>query len=110
MLLTHSPYAEAPVTRADDYAKAYGLTLEMAQAVRAATDLQVFVALGPYPVELMHVRETPGHESAIESMKRAIDLAATHIREGRAVAAGEIGRPHPPAGAELIRASNDTVL
>ena len=110
MLLTHSPYAEAPVTRADDYEKAYGLTLEMAQAVRAATDLQVFVALGPYPVEFIHLRETLGHESAMESMKRAIDLAATHIREGRAVAFGEIGRPHFPVGVEIIRACNDIVL
>src|SRR5438552_12309159 len=97
MLLTHSPYAEAPVTRADDYAKAYGLTLEMAQAVRAATDLQVFVALGPYPVEFMHLRETLGHESAMESMERAIDLAATHIAKGTASAFAKIGRRHFPA-------------
>src|SRR5207247_748364 len=56
------------------------------------------------------LRETLGHESAMESMERAIDLAATHIREGRAVAFGEIGRPHFPVGAEIIRACNDIVL
>src|SRR5947209_20408130 len=79
----------------------------MAQAVRAATDLQVFVALGPYPVEFIHLRETLGHESAMESMKRAIDLAAIHIREGRAVAFGEVGRPHFPVGADIVEACND---
>src|SRR5207245_7699747 len=60
ILLTHSPYPEAPITRADDYRAAYGLTLSMADAVRTATHLKVFVALGPYPVEFIHLRETPG--------------------------------------------------
>ena len=109
ILLTHSPYAEVPITRADDYEKAYGLTLSMADAVRAATRLQVFVALGPYPVEFMDLREALGHESANNAMKHAIDLAATHIREGRAIAFGEIGRPHFPVGADIIRACNDVV-
>ncbi len=109
ILLTHSPYAEVPITRANDYEKAYDLTLAMADAVRAATHLQVFVALGPYPVEFIDLRKTLGHEDAIDGMKRAIDLAANHIREGRAVAFGEIGRPHFPVGADIIRACNELV-
>ena len=110
ILLTHSPYAEVPITRADDYEKAYGLTLSMADAVRAATRLQVFVALGPYPVEFIDLRETLGHESAMDAMERAIDLAANHIREGRAVAFGEIGRPHFAVDADIVRACNDLVV
>lgn len=109
ILLTHSPYAEAPITRASDYERAYGLTLSMADAVRAATQLQVFVALGPYPVELIELRKTLGHEAAMDAMRRAIDLAANHIREGRAVAFGEIGRPHFPVDANIIEACNDIV-
>ncbi len=110
ILLTHSPYAEVPITRAGDYEKAYGLTLAMADAVRAATHLQVFVALGPYPVEFIDLRETLGQEAAMDAMKRAIDLAATHIRERRAVAFGEIGRPHFPVDAEIVRACNEIVV
>jgi len=110
ILLTHSPYVEVPITRADDYEKAYGLTLAMADAVRAATHLQVFVALGPYPVEFIDLRETLGHEAAIDARKRAIDLAATHIRERRAIAFGEIGRPHFPVDAGIVRACNDLVV
>jgi TatD-related deoxyribonuclease len=110
ILLTHSPYAEVPITRADDYEKAYGLTLAMADAVRVATHLQVFVALGPYPVEFIQLRETLGHESAMDAMKRAIDLAANDIRQGRAIAFGEIGRPHFPVGADIIRACNELVV
>ena len=110
ILLTHSPYAEVPITRAADYEKAYGLTLAMADAVRAATHLQVFVALGPYPVEFIQLRETLGHESATDAMKHAIDLAANDIRQGRAVAFGEIGRPHFPVGEDIIRACNNLVV
>jgi len=109
ILLTHSPYAEVPITRADDYEKAYGLTLAMADAVRAATHLQVFVALGPYPVEFIQLREALGPEAAMEAMKSAIDLAANHIRERKAVAFGVIGRPHFPVGADTIRACNEIV-
>src|SRR5437667_9496183 len=82
----------------------------MADAVRAATHLQVFVALGPYPVEFIDLRETLGREAAMDAMKRAIDLAANHIRERRAVAFGEIGRPHLPVEAEIVRACNETVV
>jgi len=109
ILLTHSPYAEVPITRVDDYERAYGLTLAMADAVRAATHLQVFVALGPYPVEFIDLRQTLGHGAAVDAMKRAIDLAANHIRERRAVAFGEIGRPHFPVDAGIVRACNDLV-
>ncbi len=109
ILLTHSPYPEVPIARTDDYRAAYGLTLSMADAVRAATHLQVFVALGPYPVEFIHLRETLGEESAVDAMRRAIDLAAKYIREGEAIAFGEIGRPHFPVGADIVRACNDLV-
>ena len=109
MLLTHSPYPEAPITCADDYRAAYGLTLSMADAVRAATHLRVFVALGPYPVEFIHLKETLGEAPATDAMTHAVDLAAEHIREGRAVAFGEVGRPHFPVGPDIVRACNDIV-
>ncbi len=109
ILLTHSPYPETPITRADDYRAAYGLTLSMADAVRAATRLQVFVALGPYPVEFIHLRETLGEASAVDAMTGAIDLAAKYVRERKAVAFGEVGRPHFPVSPDIVRACNGIV-
>src|SRR2546427_11581801 len=109
ILLTHSPYAEVPIARADDYEKAYGLTLAMADAVRAATHLQVFVALGPYPVEFMHLRETLGHEAAMVAMKRAVDLAGNHIRQRRAGAFWGKRRTQFSRGAGNIRAGDELV-
>src|SRR2546428_5145647 len=79
----------------------------MAEAVRAATGVQVFVALGPYPVDLLNLRETIGSAAAVDAIRKGIDLAAAHIAGERAVAFGEIGRPHFPVDAEIVTACNE---
>jgi TatD-related deoxyribonuclease len=106
ILLTHSPYEDIPIRRAEDYDRAYGKTLAMADAVRRATTLQVFVAVGPYPVEFLGLREVIGLEAAIEAMQSGIDRAAGLIADGRAIAFGEIGRPHFPVPAEILAGCN----
>ena len=110
ILLTHSPYEDIPIRRAEDYAKAYGKTLAMADAVRASTAIQVFVALGPYPVEFLRLRETVGPDAALDVMRGGLDLATGHIAEGRAVAFGEIGRPHFPVPGDVVGACNDLLV
>ena len=65
ILLTHSPYDEIPIHRAEDYDKAYAKTLAMAEAVRKATHVQVFVALGPYPVDFLGLQGAIGRAPAI---------------------------------------------
>ena len=60
LMLTHSPYDDIPIRRAGDYDLAYDRTLSMARAVRDATHLKVFVALGPYPVDLLPLQESIG--------------------------------------------------
>ncbi len=106
-LLTHSPYEDIPIRRGEDYGPAYEKTLRMADAVRAATAVQVFVALGPYPVDFLHLRESLGLATAIDAIRKGIDLAAVHIAEEKAVAFGEIGRPHFPVDAEIVTACNE---
>ncbi len=107
ILLTHMPYDEVPIRRGEDFGVAYSKTLAMADAVRAATSLQVFVALGPYPVELLALRTAIGPQGAVEAMRQGIDEAARHIAEGRAIAFGEIGRPHFPVASDAVSACND---
>ncbi len=109
ILLTHTPYDDVTISHPEDYERAYRKTLAMADAVRAATALQVFVALGPYPVEFLHLKEVLGFEAAVDAMRQGIDLAARHIAQGKAVALGEIGRPHFPVGPEVVSACNDVL-
>jgi TatD-related deoxyribonuclease len=106
-LLTHAPYDDMPINGGKDYGPAYEKTLRMADAVRAATGLQVFVALGPYPVDFLHLRERLGFAAAMDAMREGIDLAAVRIAEQKAVAFGEIGRPHFPVDAEILTACNE---
>ena len=105
-LLTHMPYEDIPIQRGEDYGTAYEKTLRTADAVRAATTIQVFVALGPYPVDLLHLRESVGLAAAMDEMQKGIDLAAVHIADQKAVAFGEIGRPHFPVDADVVTACN----
>ncbi|HEY6148012.1 MAG TPA: TatD family hydrolase [Thermoanaerobaculia bacterium] len=109
ILLTHSPYDEIPIRRAEDFDEAYAKTLAMGDAVRKATRLQVFVALGPYPVEFLRLREAIGPSAAIEVMRSGIDRAARVIASQEAVAFGEVGRPHFPVS-ELILAECNRLL
>jgi len=106
LLLTHAPYEEAPIRDGEDYAHSYQITLDLAEAVRQGTSLQVFVALGPYPVELVWLAETGGIDRAERALAQGLDLAADHVRVHRAIALGEVGRPHFPVSSELWAASN----
>jgi TatD-related deoxyribonuclease len=106
ILLTHSPYDDIPIRHAEDYEKAYRKTLSMADAVRTATRLQVFVALGPYPVEFLTLRESLGREAAMDVIRSGIDRAAGFIADGKAIAFGEIGRPHFPAPVDVLADCN----
>ncbi|MFA5895389.1 MAG: TatD family hydrolase [Thermoplasmata archaeon] len=106
LLLTHSPYEDITISHGSDYDRAYQKTLGMADAIRAGTKLQVFVALGPYPVECLHLKEVLGFEGAIAAMRQGIDLASRYIAQGKAVAIGEVGRPHFPVGPDVMQTCN----
>jgi len=106
LMLTHSPYDDIPIRRAEDYETAYARTLDLARQVREQTCLKVFVALGPYPVDLLSLRDSIGLAGAAEVLQRGVDTAGRHVAEGDAVAIGEVGRPHFSVDADAWRASN----
>ncbi len=107
LMLTHSPYQDIPIRRAEDYEAAYARTLDLARQAREATRLKVFVALGPYPVDLLALRESLGLTAAAAVLKRGVDVAGRRVADGEAVAIGEVGRPHFPVDPEVGRASNE---
>ena len=107
LMLTHLPYDDIPITKGADYAVAFDRTLKTAKLVREGTKLTVFVAVGPYPVDLLRLDETLGLAEAIDAMKRGMDIAANLVREGHVTAIGEIGRPHFRVASDLWAASNE---
>ncbi|WP_455393046.1 TatD family hydrolase [[Eubacterium] cellulosolvens] len=110
IVLSHKPYHQTPVTKAEDYQKAFGITLYLAKQVRAETEVKVFVTLGPYPVELLHLADKMGLEDAKKVLISGMDLAGDFVRSGDAIALGEIGRPHFEVSQEIMDASNEILL
>jgi len=105
LLLTHSPYPDLPVSTADDYRQAFDRTLQLAEVARREGAV-VFVALGPYPVELVWIADRVGLPAAREAQMAGMEVAASHVREGRAIALGEVGRPHFEVPPEIRLAAN----
>jgi len=110
IILSHKPYSQAPIKNAEDYKKAFQITLDLAERVRKETDVKVYVTLGPYPVELLWLSETMPVSEAKAILLAGMELAGEHVRNGNAIALGEIGRPHFEVSSELIEASNEILL
>lgn len=106
LIVSHMPYSETPVRCADDFRNAYEVTLKMTELARSAGAV-AYCTLGPYPVQLLELVERMPLERAVEVMKGGMEMAAQLVREGKAVALGEIGRPHFPVSEEIMSASND---
>ncbi len=109
LIVTHLPHKGYKIRKAEDFKDQFDITLRMAELAREKTDVKIFVALGPYPVELLRLSEHMPIAQAIEIMKKGIDIAVEYIREGKAIALGEIGRPHFPVSDEIMSASNDII-
>jgi len=110
IILCHKPYKQAPIKRAADYEKAFGITLELAEKVRKETEVTVWVTLGPYPVELLHLAEKMPLAQAKEILLAGMDRAGEFGRAGAAIGLGVIGRPHFDVPPEILAASNEILL
>lgn len=110
LTLVTLPYSEVPIHKGSDFAESYEVTYALAQRAREATSLRVNIAVGPYPVLMIPLAEAYGLERAEEMMVRGMEDAARDVAEGRAVAIGEIGRPHFPVSREIWDASNRVLL
>lgn len=110
LTLVTLPHREVPITCGADFARSYEVTYGLADRAREATDLEINIAVGPYPVLLIHLAEVHGLEKAEEMMVEGMEAAGRDVAEGRAVAIGEIGRPHFPVSQEIWDASNRILL
>jgi len=90
-MLVNKPYAHL---KPGQWEEQFACTLKSAEDVRREVGLKVFVALGPYPVELKWLAEAKGRDGAVKEMARGLAIAAEHVRAGRATAIGEVGRFH----------------
>ncbi len=110
LTLVTLPHKEVPIRCGKDFGESYEITYALAKRAREETDLEINIAVGPYPILLMSLAEVHGLEKAEEMMIEGMEIAAKDISEGCACAIGEIGRPHFPVDTEIWEASNRVLL
>jgi TatD-related deoxyribonuclease len=107
LMLVHKPYRELASTP-DKQREALETTLRLAEIARSVEGVTVFVALCPHPAELTEMMKIGmSLEESRIVMEAGIRRAAELIREGKAVAMGEAGRPHYPVSEDVWRVSNE---
>lgn len=108
-ILVNLPYPDIKINTGDDFEKQYNITLKIASLVHEKTSAKCYCALGPYPVILLDLLKEHRLEEAMEIMCKGVDIAKSYILEKKAVAIGEIGRPHFPVSQDIINASNKII-
>ncbi len=110
LILSHLPYEEVNVSSESDWEQSYDITLRLAEKCRSETKVSVDVTLGPYPVLLLDLEKRFGLARAVEIMKAGMESAQRLVLERKAIAIGEVGRPHFPVPPEIMSASNEVLL
>ena len=86
--------------------QAYRKTLDLAAMVRERVEIDVRVILGPHPVVWEKQIHTLGMERSSQLHLDSVELALNYCAEGKAVALGEVGRPHYQVTEEIWSAAN----
>ncbi len=94
-LATQNYEATVPLSL-DTYAKQFETTWRLAQKVHEEVGVRAYPVLAPYPIDLIAASAQLGPEAALDLHRAALDLAGRWVREKKAVALGEVGRPHFP--------------
>lgn len=110
IIISQLPYEEIQVKSAADFRRSYDATIAIKDRVNKETGVRAFATVGPYPVELLELEKIHGLAGAQQVMIDAMDIAAEYVRDGRALAIGEVGRPHFAVSTEVWQASNEILM
>jgi TatD-related deoxyribonuclease len=108
LFLATQSYRPEPPSTPEGYGEQFATTEALARRVREETGVTVFLVVAPYPVDLLRQAGSLGAAEAGRVQRAAIDLAGRWVEEQRAVALGEVGRPHFPYPPELETVVEDT--
>jgi len=106
LILSHLPYHDLRQWGEKGYKPIYDRTIRLAEKCMEETSVKIFVTLGPYPVDLVNLQDRVGLKKGENILKKGMELAANYVEEGKAIALGEIGRPHFDVSKEMMEASN----
>ncbi len=106
LVVSHLPYHDLRDWDENGYEPIFDRTVKLAEDATEKTSVKTFVTLGPYPVDLINLEEKVGLDKAEEILLEGMESAAEYVEEGKAIALGEIGRPHFEVSDEIWEASN----
>jgi len=107
IIISHMPYEERPARDIDGFQRGYDITIALKDRVNNETTVRAHATVGPYPAELIELEKIHGLQRAKEIMMEALDLAGDYVKNGKALAIGEVGRPHFPVSPDIWEASNE---
>ncbi len=90
-----------PGLKAEDFMKAMDFHIELVERINRETPVKAFAVVGVHPAEFVHLTEKKGLEYAKNEVMKALEYAQKLCFEGKAVAIGEIGRPHYEVSEEI---------
>ncbi len=98
------------VSKPSDYETCYSYVSDCVEKIRAF-NIYAYGVIGVHPAELTQMLNR-GMEikKAKELMCAGLDIAVKWIEEGRAIAIGEVGRPHYQVSPEIWEVSNEILL
>ena len=93
--LNFCPYTDYKrILKEKSYIGIYEDGIKLASEAEEKTGVKIFLTIGPYPIDYLKMKEIAGKEKAMELMKKGMEEAYKLCIEGKAIAIGEIGRPH----------------
>jgi TatD-related deoxyribonuclease len=104
LFLATQNYGGAVPRTLEEYGRQFEETYRLADRARSVTGVVVFPVVAPYPVDLVRAVGELGISRALDLHRSALDLAGRAVRERRAVAIGEVGRPHFPVPSDVAAA------
>jgi TatD-related deoxyribonuclease len=109
LFLSTQSYEARPPRSVEEYRAQFETTEALARRARERTGVVVYPVVAPYPVDLVEQAAALGLEAAADLHRAALRLAGRWVAERRAVALGEVGRPHFPVS-EAIAAAADAAF
>lgn len=107
LVVVHKPDFSALPTTREGYREALEATCALVEEVRRETPVVAWAVLSPHPVDLVkHVERGLPLAEAEPLVLAGIGEAAALVAGGRAVALGEVGRPHFEVASEVMAAAD----
>ncbi len=91
--------------KAEDFINAMDFHINLVEKINKETPVKAFAVVGVHPAEFVYLAEKKGLEYAKDEVMKALEYAQKLCLEGKAIAIGEIGRPHFEVSEEIWNAS-----